>query len=128
MAEDHIPPRLDYTNSRDDIAELYQSGKNDSRDYGPRARVVVESAGVEIVPEDETPTEQLDSRESISDTTPDTTPEDDTDTDEDAPVQLQLLPEPRNVPLRFKLSRETRETGLREIQKIREQYFDNKDE
>jgi hypothetical protein len=126
MTEANIPPRLDYTDSRDDIAELYPSGKNDSRDYGPRARGVVESAGVEIVPEEVATSEQLDSIEPTSDTTP-TASEGDTETDDDAPVQLQLLPT-SNVPLRFKLSRETRETGLKEIEKIRKQYFDSKDE
>jgi hypothetical protein len=126
MAENNTQPRLDYTDSRDDIAETYPSHKNDIRDYGPRARGIVESAGVEIVPEEETPTEILSDAEPLPGTSLDG--DVDTDTEEDTPLQLQLLPEARSVPLRFRLSKQTRETGRREIKKIREHYFDNKNE
>jgi hypothetical protein len=113
-----INPRLDYSDSREDIAELYPGRKNDSSDYGPRARLVIESAGIEAVDA----LEILDDDQTVSGVS-----DSSTDSDEFVPEQLQLLPEvPGHVPLKFRLSEETRRSGLKNIQKIRDQYF-NKD-
>ena len=48
-----------YADSRDDIAELYRSGKNDSRDYGSRPSITPPDLEVDPIPGPRT-AEQLD--------------------------------------------------------------------
>jgi hypothetical protein len=112
-------PRLDYSDSRDDIAETYPKRQNDPRDYGPRAKGVIKSVGAEVVPVDEGTTES----EDISGG--DRGASVGIEESNSGPEQLQLLDVPGEVPLRFRLSKQTRETGLAHIAKIREQRIKN---
>lgn len=93
-----------YSNARDDIAEMYGT-KNDPKDYGRRTPPTIPV--VEVIPVDVA----VESIDVASDTDPE---------------KLELLGT-SELPLQFIISKETRELGLANIAKIREQLDRNKD-